>query len=326
MAIFGDYTYKVGNKTMTHTASTADEIMNYSCGVLFLIAVVIGVLVNSCLILYYRKNRSTWTHTCYFMLAIAYLVYDMIRGVPTTIRLLGPRIPSNVTASSTFGKFLETLTILCYIDGAVITSVVALIVMVQYKNIHHPGSTLIHGPTRFRKRAIMVMGFLYLVNFTAGIVVLAIYLKIDGTSIPESIWHVYKLLFEVPLLLITAVAPCVYVVNRIKFRPLEQQLDADVRRMVRRDFKLVHIMVVWNGVWFVVTITYLVLEFFDKSSFRNTPESRYIAFVCRKMEPLIQATFLACAILFNERVLRNYVLSRAIRLGFRGMDDSAGIN
>ena len=297
MGIFGNCTM---NGTRVHNGTETDVIMNYTCGGIFLVAVVTGLLVNTYLIYYYKKNRTSWSHRFYFRLAIAYWVYMIIRGVPTTYRLLDPNYSPDPSDHSDWSKeLLEVLNIACYIDGAVITTFVAVIVMVQYKNIHDPGWTILHGSRSFWKPAVIGLGSLYLAAFTAGLVLLVTYLAEYGTNIPDKMWHFYKLLFEVPLLIITAVAPCVYLVTRVKFRPLEMELDVNTREKIGREFRLVHIMMVWNVVWFLATVTYLVLSYFNTTQFHYSP-GYYIMFVCSNMEPLVQAVFIACSVFFSD--------------------------
>ena len=165
------------NGTRVHNGTETDVIMNYTCGAIFLVAVVTGLLVNTYLIYYYKKNRTSWSHRFYFRLAIAYWVYMIIRGVPTTYRLLDPSYSPDPSDHSNWSKeLLEVVNIACYIDGAVITTFVAVIVMVQYKNIHDPGWTILHGSRSFWKPAVIGLGSLYLAAFTAGLVLLVTYL------------------------------------------------------------------------------------------------------------------------------------------------------
>ena len=313
MGIFGNYT--LANGTRIHNETETDVIMNYTCGGIFLAAVVVGVLVNTYLIYYYKKRQTDWSHRFYFRLAIAYLVYMIIRGVPTTCRLLDPNYSPDTSDNSNWSKeLLEVLNIACYIDGAVITTFVAVIVMVQYKNIHDPGWIILNDSRKFWKPIVIAISSLYLAAFTTSLVLLVTYLGEDGTTIPDKIWHIYKLLFEVPLLIITAVAPCVYLVTRVKFRPLERQLDVNTRDKIRREFRLVHIMMVWNVVWFLATVTYLVLLYCD-NNFHYSPDY-YIAVVCCDMEPTIQAVFVACAIFFNDKGLRDSIFGRMTIEGY----------
>ena len=280
--------------------NTDEKQKDYIFGSIFLVATVLGLIVNSILINYYRKHRRAWIHKFCFALAIVNLIYMLIRGVPTTILLLVPKLHVDE-----FSNLEEIINVLCYVVGAIETIILAAIFFVQYTNIFHPGWTLLNGPSTCWHRVTVLGIILCLFFFTPAYVLLlqrSHYLFID------------ELMFNLPLLMITVAVLCVHLATRVRFRRLKRGLVLEVIEKVQRDFKLVNIIATWRLIWFISTVLFLkyISEDHDKD-IKYIPVQRVDVFICNLIVPMVEFTFLSCAMLCCDRDALDFTFRRRQR-------------
>ena len=261
-------------------------------------ATFVSILVNPCLIYYYKRFRTSWIHRYYYFLSIAQLCYAIFRGIPFTYELLLSPQPG----SESWKWCSELMEIPAQLSSALVTTIVCVTVMVQYLNISHPLWTVINGTSQFRKYSILMIGSIYLTFYVPALVLLIVFRKENLLFNNQS--NIYKavpnLMFCTPTILFTIFSSCLYVITRVKFlalNPGEDQVE-----ITRKEFRIINVFIGFGLVWMAFTITHSVLIFFKGAD-------DFIILVCGKMEVLVQRAVIACAIFFNDNhVYRSYFL------------------
>ena len=95
MVVFGNITI---NDTVYYTGTQTDEIMNYVCGGVLIVYMVVGLLLNSHLIHYYKANQPSWIDRYLLYISLARLVYILTSCVLVTYQLLNDSPPTQVAA------------------------------------------------------------------------------------------------------------------------------------------------------------------------------------------------------------------------------------
>ena len=272
-------------------------IKNYISGGIRGLATLISILVNPCLIYYYRRFRTSWIHRYYYFLSIAHLCYAIFRGIPFTCELL----LSSRLRSVSWKWYDEFLEVPAQLSGASVTTIVCVTVMVQHLNIYHPLWTVINGASQFRQYAILIIGSIYLTFYVPALVLLIIIRYENLLSNNQSNINKVNLIFCIPTILFTIFSSCLYVITRVKFLALNP--EEDQIEITRKEFRIVNVLIVFGLVWMAATITYIILVFFDGSE-----DFSFAIMVCGKMEVLAQIAVTAGAIFFNENQVRSYFL------------------
>ena len=278
-------------------------IRDYISGGTMAAATFVSILVNPCLIYYYKRFQTSWIHRYYYYLAIAHLCYAICKGVPFTCQLLNHDYPpENVQ------WFNELLSILTKVSSASVTTVVCVAVTVQHLNICHPGWTVINGASRSGKYAFFTILSFYLALSVPALIALILIFLCHFTDLPfEDPTNLYvavtNLIFFIPTIIFTLVSGCLYLITRVKFLALDP--DEDQIEVTRKEFMSVGVFVLFALVHMALTITYFVLIFDEKI----TNHSTVIIFGIN-MELIAQRAIIACSIFFNENAVRDYILCR----------------
>ena len=266
-------------------------------GVIMAVTTFISIVVNPCLIYYYKRFRTSWIHRYYYYLGFAHLCYAIFRGVPVTCELLNEDY-----RPEDFQWYMELLDIFAKVSGASVTTIVCMIVTVQHLNICYPGWTVINGASRSGKYAFITIVSIYCVFSVPALVALFIILCRFENLLCDNPRNRYvaiaTLIFFVPTILFTLFSSCLYVITRAKFLSLNP--EEDQIHITRKEFRSVKVFVIFGLVYMVFTITYFVL-IFDKSS------DYFIIYFCGYMESLVQRAIVACAIFFNDTEVRNFI-------------------
>ena len=263
--------------------------------IIYLIITVLGLIVNSLLINYYRNNRRTWMHKFCYALAIVCWIYMMIRGVPTNILRFDPDLDVQLNKVH---QLKETLSLLSYLGGAVAIILIAAIIVVQHTNIFYPGWTLLHGPSTCWKR-IIIAGFALCFVLFAPAMVLVFLLF-------EHILFINSLIFNIPHLMIAIVSLCVYLATRLKFRKLERELSMEVREKIRREFKLVNVMAIGSLIFsFACSVVILKLIYEDKHNI-----------IYLQIVAMVEYTTVSCAMLWCDQDAWDFYFKCTWRRGY----------
>ena len=252
MDAFRNYT---ADDSQNRTEAEREKI-DYIFGWIYLVATVLGFIVNSLLINYYWRHNRTWKQKFYYALAIASWLYMMIKGVPETYILLSNRDHDGLDDEN----FNDIIFLFRNLDVVVQTIILAAIIFVQYTTIFHPGWTILNGPSTCWQRIIIVGVILCFVLFATAIPLdLRPGPGLDATVV---IFHLTKLMLVIKSL-------CVYLATRIKFRRLERELSEEVQEKVRKEFKLVnYVMAIWFLIWIPYGVLYHILHCL-KSKYRG---------------------------------------------------------
>ena len=299
MGTFGNTTADLNlNRDRTET----EKIIDYTCGPIFLITTVIGLIANTILIHYYQRHRTAWMHKFFYALAIVNWVYMIVRGVPTTIVLLNPDLALNKS-----DQLEEVINIMCYLDGSAETIILAAIIVVQHTNIYYPGWTLLNGPSTCWLRIIIAGITVCFFFFAPALAFLFVnfnnYVFLD------------ELMFNLPLLMIKITSLCVYIATRIKFRSLERELSIEVQEKVRREFKLVDMLAIWCLIWFSCTVFFLKLVYKDGKDLKYLPVKIDI-FICNQIVPMIEFTTVSCAMFWFDQGVWDFTFRGRRRQGY----------
>ena len=271
----------------------------YISGVIMAVTTFISIVVNPCLIYYYKRFRTSWINRYYYYLGFAHLCYAIFRGVPVTCELLNDFRPKD------FQWYMELLDIFAKVSSASVTTIVCMIVTVQHLNICHPGWTVIRGASRSGKYAFITIVSIYFVFSAPALVALFIILCKFEKLLRENPLNRYvavaTLIFYAPTLLFTLLSSCLYVITRAKFLTLNP--EEDQIHITRKEFRSVGVFVIFGLVYMVFTITYFVL-IFDKNA------DYFTIYFCGYIEVLAQRAIVACAIFFNDTEVRNFIFCR----------------
>ena len=250
--------------------------MDYIFGWIYLIATVLGFIVNTLLINYYWRHNRTWMQKFYYALAIASWLFMMTRGVPDTYILLSNLDHDNLVDMN----FYDIIVLFSNLDVVVQTIILAAIIFVQYTNIFHPGWTILNGPSTCWQRIIIVGVILCFILFATAIPVTCLNLTEFNLFAAVTMVYLTKL-----MLVITSL--CVYFATRIKFRRLERELSIEVQEKVRREFKLVnYVMAIWCFIWIPFGVSYPILYYI---------KSKYCSYL--PIVAMIEFLTVSCAIL-----------------------------
>jgi hypothetical protein len=297
MVFFGNV---IINEDVLHTETGTDEMMNNLCAGILIVFLVTGIYVNSHLIYYYKSHRPTWIDRYLWSISIARLVYIVTRSILNIIVLLNANTPiENLTM-----KWKFFLSIPSYLSMAALLALDAVIVSIQYGNIHHPLWTTRHGTFKVTKYVVSAVVIL----FTAGSGGATIHGEIHrsrgmgNTTFPPPKASVHYTAISFALfVLLSLFIISVYLTNWIRY--WHQTGAVVVGKIIRREFWLVTVLVLSD----VVDATCSAVFLANLELTRDAGTLLYIWFFSDTMVPLLVSSLSGGYMLFSEKNIREHL-------------------
>ena len=178
MVLFGNITI---NGTINYNGTKTDVMMNYVCGGLLIAYLVIGLIVGLHLIYYYKLNQPSWIdkYLCYS--SISRLVNLLSSCILVVYQLLNDSPPTQILHL----HWWETVcNITSYLSFYVLLAFDAVIVTIQYGNVHFPGWTLLNDSSKLKKRVLIAAAILFTACCTTAVTLGQVYRGNESFHIP----------------------------------------------------------------------------------------------------------------------------------------------
>ena len=159
MVLFGEITI---NETILCSGTKTDGIMNYVCGGLLIVYLVVGLIVNLHLIFYYKFNQPSCIDKYLFYTSISRIFYILSTCIFVIYMLLNDSTPTQIFQLNWWEIVCDVTS---YLSGYVLIAFDAVIVTVQYGNIHCLSWTLLNDFSKLKKRVLMAAAVLFTACF-----------------------------------------------------------------------------------------------------------------------------------------------------------------
>ena len=313
MVVFGNITI---NDTVYYTGTQTDEIMNYVCGGVLIVYMVVGLLLNSHLIHYYKANQPSWIDRYLLYISLARLVYILTSCVLVTYQLLNDSPPTQVAALEWWEVILNVLS---YFSSFLLMALDTVVVTIQYSNIHCPLWTIINGSNKVMKNVLIAIGVLFTGCYAAAIIYGQMHRGKESFNFPFPKHLVIDTAISIaPFLLLAPTIMCIYLTTWIRF--WYQTGRIVVGEIVKREFKLVSVLAlsdILGSASFTVFLANMAMI-----NEANICRSLYTWCFSSTMVPMTVSTSVACYMLISERGIRNNLCGRC----WRGRSDYELIN
>jgi hypothetical protein len=242
MVVFGNVTI---DGTVVYNGTATDEIMNYLCAGILIFFLVTGIYVNSHLIYYYKCHRPSWIDRYLWCISIARLVCIMSNCILAIYQLLN--LPASELASKSTIQSLFTLkrweialNILSYLSTFALLALDAVIVSIQYGNIHHPLWTIRQGPFKVTKSVLIAVGILFMVFWTGSIIYAQIHRSEESIFPFSGAFVINTAISLATFFALSLLITSIYLTNWIRY--WHQVGAVVVGEIVRREFRLVSVL------------------------------------------------------------------------------------
>ena len=316
MVLFGKVTI---NETLLCNGTKTDGIMNYVCGGLLIAYLVVGLIVNLHLIFYYKFNQPSWIDKYLFYTSISRIFYILSTCIFVIYMLLNDSPPTQIFQLNWWEIVFNVTS---YLSGYVLIALDAVIVTVQYGNIHCPSWTLLNDSSKLKKRVLMAAAVLFTACFIVTTILGQIYKDEDplGLNIPKPKMIITTAAISIVSNILLACLPIgIYMTTWIRFWWHAREIK--VVELVRREFKLVGVFALSDLICAASLIVLIVN--LDKMTKENICESLYIWIFSGTMVPVTLSTLVACYLLISEKSVFCSVFGRCCpgSLGYERIDN-----
>ena len=288
MVLFGNVTV---NGTV-YTGDKTDEIMNYFCGGTIVVFMLVGLLVNSNLIIHLKLQRPSWIDKFLFYLSWFRLFHIISDGIRLSYMVFNKLPPTQIAEPKLWIKTFGFVSLLSY---TVIFAIDGTIVVIQCCNVHFPSWSLLTGSySKMTKRVtIAVVTFLSL-----GVIASTVYGNLNNYTNTVNIplpgpYKVKKVIASSPALITGISMLSIFAYTWIRF--WHQTGAIHISSTIKREFKLVALLVAFDTIATLSNIFFLVnLTTFRRSNIR---QSVYIWVFSSSMVPLSGNVIVTCCIL-----------------------------
>ena len=313
MVLFGTIDITVNGKQY-YTGDTTDVIMNNFCGGTIVLFLVVGLLVNSNLIIHFRVQRPSWIDKFLFYLSWFRLFYIIADGVIFSYQFLNDQPPTQVLDPKVWINVLATLSV---ISLTAIITIDVIIVVIQCCNVHFPSWSLLTGSySKMTKRVSAAVVTFLLIGVIASIV----YKYFNGYTltipIPQQ-FVVQSVIAYFPALILGISMLCTFAYTWIRF--WRQTGAIHISSTIKREFKLVALLVAFDTVLTASNISLLVTlaTFNNRKSQSMIRQGIYIGILSDAMVPLIGSVIVSC---YTLLIVKEGMLSRRLISFRQGLD------
>ena len=311
MVLFGNI--KIDG-TLVYTGDKTDVIMNYFCGGTIVLFMVVGLLVNSNLIIHFRVQRSSWIDKFLFYLSWFRLFYIIAKGVIYSYQFLNDRPPTQVKDPKVWINVLASLSLMS-LTATIIIDVI--IVVIQCCNVHFPSWSLLTGSySKMTKRvSAAVVTFLL-----TGVIASIVHKYFDDYTftipIPQQ-FVVENVIAYFPALILGISMLCIFAYTWIRF--WRQTGAIHVSSTIKREFKLVALLVAFDTVLTASNISLLVTlaTFNSRHSHSMIRQGIYIWAFSDVIVPPIGSAIVSC---YTLLIVKEGMLSRRLISFRQGLD------
>ena len=307
MVLFGKINSSDGFNFSHDNVTVWDDAMNYGCGSLQILLVLIGVPLNFYLYYFHWQKRISWTARFYRFLAIPNLGLVLLESLPQAVYLL---MPGYLLESEQALKVLnEILALVSECLWSYHKILIFMLCLMQYLSIHHPYWTIIHG-VKFKKLMMIALVLVIVFLTIAFILSLAIsdhrvfgfsnsfetFFTKDNTAVILTIVFV-----QIPDYLFIFSAFVLYIITR---KNLRWNTEIEVSDKIRSDFRAIGLIVVNAFLWMVAKISYTVLLHSYNDLYQIPYENFYYIYILNNILPPLLATLSSLYVLLFYQDVR----------------------
>ena len=256
--MFGKINSKEGFN-FNHTKVTVwDNVMNYGCGSLQILLVLIGVPLNIFLYHFHWQKRVSWTARFYRFLAVANLGLVLLESLPQAIYLLMPwHLQESQKGLEVFNEILELGSEWLWSYHKL---VIFMLCLMQYLYIHHPYWSIFYG-VKFKK--LMMGALVFLIFFLTVAFILSLSVAKNKIFAFSNVFEIFYakdetatvlmiILVQVPDYLFIFSSLVLYVITR---RNLRWNTEIEITDKIRSDFSVIGKMVANVFLWMLIKIS-----------------------------------------------------------------------
>ena len=256
--MFGKINSKEGFN-FNHTNVTVwDNVMNYGCGSLQILLVLIGVPLNIFLYHFHWQKRVSWTARFYRFLAVANLGLVLLESLPQGIYLLMPwHLQESQKELEVFNEILELGSEWLWSYHKL---VIFMLCLMQYLYIHHPYWSIFYG-VKFKK--LMMGALVFLIFFLTVAFILSLSVAKNKIFAFSNVFEIFYakdetatvlmiILVQVPDYLFIFASLVLYVITR---RNLRWNTEIEITDKIRSDFSVIGKMVANVFLWMLIKIS-----------------------------------------------------------------------
>ena len=258
MVVFGKIDSKEGFVFKHDNVTVWDNVMNYGCGSLQILLVLIGIPLNIFLYHFHWQKRVSWTARFYRFLSAANLGLVMLESLPQGIYLLIPfHLKEGQTGLKVINEILELGSEWLWSYHKL---VIFMLCLMQYLYIHHPYWSIFYG-TKFKK--LMMAALVFLIFFLTVAFILSFSVAQNKIFAFSNVFEIFYaentiatvlmiVLVQVPDYLFIFSSLVLYVITR---RNLRWNTDIEMTDKIRSDFSVIGMMVANVFLWMVIKIS-----------------------------------------------------------------------
>jgi hypothetical protein len=305
-----------GNKT-NNTGTVWDNAMNYGCGSLQMVLVLIGVPLNVYLYYFHWQKRISWTARFYRFMSIPNLGLVLLEALPQGAYLLMPDyLRDSETTLSVFNEVLELVSECLWSYHKILVFMLSLM---QYLYIHQPYWTIVHG---FKFKKLMMAALVLVIVFLTIAFILSLSIgnhEIFGFSNgfetffakDETAVVLMIICIQVPDYLFIFSCLVLYILTR---RNLRFNTDIELTDKIRSDFRAIGLIVSNAFLWMVLKIASSVLLYRFEDLSKIPYVYIYFVYSLNNVLPGLMATLSSIYVLFCYEDVR-ITLSVLIKTG-----------
>ena len=303
------------NGTLVYTGDKTDEIMNYCCGGTIVVFMLVGLLVNSNLIIHLKVKRPSWIDKFLFYLSWFRLFYVIMKGLMLSYMFFNDRTFAQIVYPDIWFRIMGIISLIGF------TAIVAIdgtIVVIQCCNVHFPSWSLLTGShSKMTKRVTMVVVTVLMISILTSNVYGYVY-HVGINDIPLRRQIVTDMIIgNFPALMLGIFVLCIYSYTWIRF--WRQTGAIHISSTIKREFKLVALLVAFDTIFTVSIISFLInLITFSQSNVRF---GVYIWVFSDAMVPLIGSAVVSC---YTLLIVKEGMLSRGLIRFRQGLDGLSG--
>ena len=174
----------------------------------------------------------------------------------------------------------------------------AVIVTIQYGNIHFPGWNLLNDSSKLKKRVLIAAAVLFTACYTAAVILGQVYRGNESIDIPmPRVLITTSAISNAPIIVLACLTIGIYMTTWIRFWCQTQEIR--VIALVRREFRLVGIFVLSD---FICASSFIVLVVnLGLMNKGNVCRSVYIWIFSGTMVPVTVSTLVAYYLFISEK-------------------------
>ena len=302
MVLFGKINSNEGFNFSHNTTTFWDDVMNYGCGSLQLLLVLIGAPLNIYLYYFHWQKRVSWTARFYRFLSVPNLGLVLLEALPQGVYLLMPGfLMESETGLKVFNEILELVSECLWSYHKIL---IFMLCLMQYLYVHHPYWTIVHG-VKFKKLMMMALVFV-IIFFTVAFILSLLVSNQTVFGFSNSFETFYAkdttavilmvICVQVPDYLFVVASLVLYITTR---RNLRWNTDIELTDKIRSDFRVIGLIVANVLVWMVIKITLSALMFSFSDLYVLPYEYFYFVYIQNNILPAFLATLSSLYVLFS---------------------------